>query len=71
MSHSKINLEVTTKLYCNLKQLFSCFLSWTTAFPTVIPLLLPVAAGFSFLIPCQSVLNYLSFGMRPLRPCPH
>ena len=36
LSHSKINLEMTTKLYCNLKQLFSCFLSWTTASPTVI-----------------------------------
>ena len=35
LSHSKINLEVTTKLNCNLKQLFSCLLSWTTAFPTV------------------------------------
>ena len=27
---------MTTKLYCNLKQLFSCFLNWTTASPTII-----------------------------------
>ena len=61
MSHSKINLEVTAKLYCILKQLLSCFLSWITAFPTLIPLLLQLAAGFSFLIPCQSVPAQLSF----------
>ena len=28
--HSKNNLEMTTELYCNLKQLFSCFLASTT-----------------------------------------
>ena len=27
LSYSKNNSEVTTELYCNLKQLFSCFLS--------------------------------------------
>ena len=50
LSHSKNNSEMTTELYFNLKQLFSCFLAELQLSTSLSPLFLPLAAGFSFLI---------------------
>ena len=61
LSHSKNNSEVGTELYCNLKQLFSCFLNLTTAFLTVTPLLLTFAAGHKFCIDSLPKRPQLSF----------
>ena len=59
--YSRNNSEVTSDLYCNLKQLFYCFLSWTTAFNAVIPLVLPFAAGHKFFIDSLPKRPQLSF----------